>query len=101
MAAFTPGTVPSHINTYERLAVWAAQVIQDISGPQEVRVVENEPAYPRASVSVSKTADGRAHFICSLFVPCNEAELNSPTEKTWMAAEDINTTAPHVNLLDN
>lgn len=101
MAALSLASIPSGINTYERLVVWAAQCMQSIANGEQVNVVENEPASLLSSVQVANTADGRDRFILSLYIPCDRAGLNSATQKTWMAAQDVATTAPHINLLSN
>lgn len=101
MAALTLASIPSSINTYERLAVWAIQCLQSIANGEEVNVVQNEPASQVAQCQVSVTADGRDRFILSAYVPCDRNALNAPTAKTWMAATDIAATAPHTNLLSN
>lgn len=93
--------VPSSINTWERLAVWAAQVASNLAQAQTVQTVQGEPEQPVASVSVVRLADGRSYFATLNYIRVDEAELNSPTEKTWMAAMDMSTAQPHVNLLSN
>jgi hypothetical protein len=50
---------------------------------------------------VAVTADNVERFILSAYIPLDFNELNSPTQKTWMAAKDIATAAPHSNLLSN
>jgi hypothetical protein len=50
-------------------------------------------------VQVAVTADGEDRFIISAYLPIDLAGLNSGTEKTWMAANDVSTAAPHANLL--
>lgn len=101
MAALTLSSIPSSINTYERLAVWAIQCLQSIANGEEVNVVQNEPPAQVAQCQVSVTADGRDRFILAAYVPLDRNALNSPTAKTWMAASDIAATAPHTNLLSN
>jgi hypothetical protein len=39
--------------------------------------------------------------IVVVYLPVDFDALNSPTAKTWMAAQDIAATAPHTNLLSN
>lgn len=101
MAALSLSSIPSLINTYERLLVWSAQCLQSIANGEQVNVVDNEPASLLASVQVANTADGRDRFVISVYVPCDRNALNSPTNKTWMAAQDVANTAPHVNFLSN
>jgi hypothetical protein len=101
MAALTLASIPSTINTYERLAVWAIQCLQSIANGQEVNVQENGGSVPIAQVQVAVTADNVDRFILTAFVPLDLGDLNSPTAKTWMAAKAISNTAPHTNLLSN
>lgn len=101
MAALTLSSIPSGINTYERLAVWAIQCLQSIANGEETNVVQNQPAVPTAQCQVGVTADNRDRFILTAYVPCDRNGLNSATQKTWMAAQDIASTAPHTNLLSN
>jgi hypothetical protein len=101
MAALDLATIPSNINTYERLLVWAAQCVADIASPKEIQPVLNEPSVPQASVATAVIATGENMFIIGAYVPFDPGELNSPSEKTWMAAVDINNTDPHLNLRSN
>jgi hypothetical protein len=54
-----------------------------------------------AQCQVSVTADNQDRFILTAYVPVDREALNSATAKTWMAAQDIATAAPHSNLLSN
>lgn len=101
MAALILSSIPSGINTHERLAVWAIQCLQSIANGEETNVVQNQPAVPTAQCQVGVTADNRDRFILTAYIPLNRNDLNSPTAKTWMAAQDIASTAPHTNLLSN
>ena len=101
MSALTLGNIPSNINTYERLLVWAAQCCQSIANGQEVNVVENTGSVPTAQVQVAVTADNADRFIVTAYVPLDRDALNAADNKTWMAAEDIAASAPHSNLLSN
>lgn len=101
MAALTLSAIPSSINTYERLAVWAIQSLQSISNGQQVNVIDSAGSVPLAQCQVSVTADNLDRFILTAYVPLDLAALNSATAKTWMAAKDIATAAPHSNLLSN
>jgi hypothetical protein len=94
-------SIPNGINTFERLLVWAAQCCQSISNGTEVNVQENAGSVPIAQVQLGATADGTYRFIVTAYIPCDANALNSSTLKTWMAAEDIATAAPHTNLLSN
>jgi hypothetical protein len=101
VAALTLSTIPSNINTYERLLIWAAQCCQSIANGQQVNAVEGIGSVPLAQVQVAVTADNADRFVVSAYIPMNRNNLNSPSEKTWMAASDIAATAPHSNLLSN
>jgi len=101
MAALDLTDIPSSINTYERLLVWAAQCCQSIANGQQVNVIENGGNVPAAQVQVAITADNVARFIVTAYVPLDQGDLNSATAKTWMAAKDLASTAPHTNLLSN
>lgn len=101
MTALVLANIPSTINTYERLAVWAIQCLQSISSNQEVLVQQNAAPVPIAQCQFSVTSDGVDRFILSGYLPCDRNAINSPTAKTWMATSDIGTAAPHTNLLSN
>lgn len=101
MAALTLSTIPNAINTYERLALWVAQCLQDIANNASVNVVRDEGSVPRAQVQISKIADGTDTAIVSIYLPIDFDALNSPTAKTWMAAQDISTAPPNTVYLSN
>jgi hypothetical protein len=101
MAALTLANIPSSINTYERLLLWAAQCCQSIGNGQQVNAVSGEAQVPLAAVQITKTADNVDRAIVVVYLPVDFDALNNPSQKTWMAAEDIANTAPHSNLLSN
>jgi hypothetical protein len=101
VAALSLAAIPSNINTYERLLIWAAQCCQSIANGQQVNAVEGVGSVPLAQVQVAVTADNADRFVVSAYIPMDRNQLNSPDEKTWMAAKDIAATAPHSNLLSN
>jgi hypothetical protein len=101
MASLTLSSIPSSINTYERLAVWALQSLQSIANGEEVNVVAGASSVPIAQCQVAVTADNKDRFILTAYVPLDRNALNSSTAKTWMAASDISSAAPHTNLLSN
>lgn len=101
MTALVLANIPSGINTYERLAAWSIMCLQSISNGEEVNVTTGTASYPIAQVQVAVTADGKDRFIISAYLPIDRNALNAPTAKTWMAASDIATAAPHTNLLSN
>lgn len=101
MASLSLSSIPSSINTYERLAVWALQSLQSIANGEEVNVVTGTSSVPIAQVQVAVTADNTDRFVLTAYVPMDRNALNSGTQKTWMAALDISAAAPHSNLLSN
>lgn len=101
MAALDLTTIPSNINTYERLLFWAAQCCQSIANGLEVNAVTGESQVPLAQVQITKTADNVDRGIVVVYLPVDFDALNDPTNKTWMAAKDIASTTPHSNLLSN
>jgi hypothetical protein len=101
VAALTLSNIPSSINTYERLAVWALQCCQSIANGEEVNVVAGASSVPIAQVQVAVTADNQDRFVLTAYVPLDRDALNSATAKTWMAAKDIAAAQPHSNLLSN
>jgi hypothetical protein len=101
MAALSLSDIPSHINTFERLAFWVAQALQDIANGDTINAVLGEGQVPIAQAQINKTADGVDRAILVMYLPVSYADLNSPTEKTWMAAMDIATAAPNAVFLAN
>ena len=101
MAALTLASIPSSINTYERLLMWAAQCCASIANGAQVNAVSGEAQVPLAAVQITKTADNVDRAIAVVYLAVDMDALNSPTAKTWMAAKDIAATAPHSNLLSN
>lgn len=101
MTALNLANIPSNINSYERLLVWAAQACQSISNGGQTNAVANVPQVPTVQVQVAVTADNQDRFIVSAYIPVDREALNSGTQKTWMAAKDISEATPHTNLLSN
>jgi hypothetical protein len=101
MAALTLGQIPSGINTYERLLMWAGQCCQSISNGEEINAVQDGGSVPLAQVQIAKTADNVDRAVVIVYLPVDVNALNSATQKTWMAAKDISEAAPHTNLLSN
>jgi hypothetical protein len=101
VAALTLSNIPSSINTYERLAVWAIQCCQSIANGLETNVVAGQESVPAAQCQVAVTADNVDRFILTAYLPVDRDALNSATAKTWMAAKDLASAAPHSNLLSN
>lgn len=101
MTALTLSAIPSDINSYERLAFWVVQCLQNMSNGEEVNAVQGEGSVPIAQAQIAKTADGRDRAILVAYVPIDFAALNDPEAKTWMAAEDLSTAAPATVFLSN
>jgi hypothetical protein len=101
MAALNLASIPSNINSYERLLMWAAQCCQSIANGLQVNAISGEAQVPLAQIQIAKTADNVDRAIAVVYLPVNVNALNDPAQKTWMAALDISATAPHSNLLSN
>ena len=101
MAVLDLADIPSNINSYERLAVWAIQCLQSSANGEEVNVISGGSSVPIAQCQVAVTADNADRFVLSAYVPLDRDALNSSTQKTWMAAQDVSNAAPHGNLLSN
>jgi len=95
MAALTLANIPNHINTFERLLVFAAQALQSSANGLTVAAVAGQGVQPACQVQVAVLADNTPRFVVSAYVPCDLNGLNSATEKTWMAANDLATAAPN------
>ena len=101
MTALVLSEIPSAINSYERLAFWVIQCLQNTSNGEEINAVKGAGSVPIAQAQVAKTADGRDRAILVAYVPINYAALNDPEEKTWMAAQDLSNAAPAAVFLSN
>ncbi len=101
MTALNLESIPSGINTYERLAFWVIQCLQNTSNGDEVNAVQGEGSVPIAQAQIAKTADGRDRTILVAYLPIDFAALNDPENKTWMAAQDISAAAPAAVFLSN
>ncbi len=101
MTALNPSAIPSGINTYERLAVWAIQCLSNMANGDQVLVVEGQGQVPKAQCQFTVRADNVSSFILSAYIPANEADINNPNQKSWMAAQDISSATPHTNFLSN
>jgi len=95
VTALSLSSIPSHINSYERLMFWCAQVLQDTSAGLTVKVLDNAPPVPVAQVQLARVADATDRAIVQVYLPIVFDDLNSSTEKTWMAASDIVTASPN------
>lgn len=95
MTALSLASIPSAINTYERLALWVAQVLQDTTNGLSVNVIPNEGSVPRCQVQLSKVADGTDTAIISLYIPIDWDVINSTSSKSWMSALDVSTATPN------
>ena len=101
MTALNVANIPNGINSYERLAFWVAQVLQDTANGLSVNVIPNEGSVPRCQVQLSKVADGTDTAIISLYIPIDFDALNHATNKTWLAAMDVSTATPNAVYLSN
>lgn len=101
MTALTLSSIPTAINSYERLMFWLAQALQDIANGASVNVIQNEGNVPRVQVQLAKVADGTDTAIVSAYLPINFDGLNDPDNKSWMSALDIATAAPNSVYLSN
>jgi hypothetical protein len=101
MAALVLSAIPSNINSYERLLVWAAQALQSSANGATLNAIAGAGSQPTVQVQVVVAADNTDRFVVSAFVPLDRDALNDGTQKTWMAAEDITTAAPHANFGTN
>jgi hypothetical protein len=101
MTALNLESIPSGINTYERLAFWVIQCLQNTSNGDEVNAVQGEGSVPIAQAQIAKTADGRDRTILVAYLPIDFSALNDPENKTWMAAQDISAAAPAAVFLSN
>lgn len=101
MTALTLSAIPSNINSYERLLVWAAQALQSAANGATLNAIQGAGSQPTVQVQVVVAADNTDRFVVSAFVPLDRDGLNSGSQKTWMSAEDITTATPHSNFSTN
>jgi hypothetical protein len=101
MTALSLSEIPSNINSYERLAFWVIQCLQNTSNGEEINAVQGEGSVPIAQAQIAKTADGRDRAILVAYVPIDFAALNDPDQRTWMAAQDLSNAAPAAVFLSN
>jgi hypothetical protein len=72
-----------------------------IANGQVVNVEQNQPSVPLVQVAVGVTADNKDRMIVSAYLPVDYPALNSGSQKTWMAVQDISSAAVHTNLTTN
>ena len=101
MTALSLASIPSNINTYERLAFWVIQCLQNTANGETVNAVQGEGQVPLAQAQIAQTADGRDRAILVAYVPIDYAALNTSDQKTWMAAQDLSDAAPATVFLSN
>jgi hypothetical protein len=101
MTALDRTKFPSTANTYERALVWAAQCVQNIASGKTVLVQQNLPQERACQVSLVTCADGKDYFQIVAYIECDVPALNSGEIKTWGAAIDVSSAAPHVNFNSN
>lgn len=101
MTALSLASIPSNINSYERLAAWVIQAMQSAASGNTVKVVDGQAPIPTIQCSVGIIADGTFRYILQAYVPCDQVQLATSTAKSWMAAQDIVTAAPNTAFLTN
>lgn len=101
MSNLAIANIPSGINSYERLAVWVIQALQNVGNGMEVNVQRDQQAQPIASAQLVTTADGVYRWMVTAYLPCDQNAINSATEKTWMSTMAISSAAPHATFLSN
>jgi hypothetical protein len=101
MASLTLSNIPSHVNTFERLLVFAAMAIQSSANGKTVSVRAGEGPTPECQVQIGVGADNVARFAVSAYIPVDMNAINDPSEKTWMAAQEVSASAPHTNFSAN
>jgi ABC-type xylose transport system permease subunit len=101
MTALNLASIPSAINTIEALLVWCGMFLQSTTNGLQVNAVAGEAQVPAAGVTIGKIADNTDRAVVLAYVPIDINQLNSPTQKAWMAARDLSNAAPHSNLLSN
>jgi hypothetical protein len=101
MTALALSSIPPAINTVERLIAWAGMTLQNVNLTKTINVTADTAAVPQAQVQYAVFPNGVPHFAVTVYVPVDDAAVNSPTQKVWMAANEISTATPHINFLSN
>lgn len=101
MTAFALASIPSDINTLERLLVFAAQALASAANGKTVNVATGEAQQPYCSVNTAVLANDKYHWIVSAYLEFDIGDLNDPDSKTWMSAKDVTLSTPHVNFGGN
>jgi hypothetical protein len=101
MTALSLASIPSNINSYERLLVWSAQALQSAANGATLNAIQGAGSQPTVQVQVVVAADNSDRFVVSAFIPLDRNGLNDPDEKSWMAAQDVTVAAPHANFGSN
>lgn len=101
MTALALSSIPSDINSYERLLTWCAQAMSSAANGKTVNVFNGEAQQPQVSVSFSTLADDQTYYAVTAYVRADWADVSSPSNKPWMAAKDVVTANPHANFLGN
>jgi hypothetical protein len=81
--------------------MWVGQCLMSTTNGADVNVTQGSPTQAVASVQLGITADGFNRAIVVIYLPYDKDALNSPTQKTWMSAQEFNQATPHANLLSN
>lgn len=101
MASLTLGNIPNHINTHERLLVWAAMALQSACNGKTAAVIPNQGSSPLCQVQMGVAADNTTRFVVSAYIPLDPTLLAQPGEKLWMAATEATASAPNGNYMAN
>ncbi len=101
MTALALSAIPSGINSYERLLVYAAMAMASAANGKTINVFNGEAQQPQVSVSFSTLADDKTYYVVTAYVRANMADIADPSEKPWMAAQDVVSASPHVNFEGN
>ena len=98
MTAFSKTQLPDSVNTVERLAVWAAMVLQKAANGATITAVLNQGATPQASVQYGTLADGQDYFVSTVYTRADIATINDGTSKPFLAPMEITNNAIHPNF---
>jgi hypothetical protein len=101
MTAIALNSIPSRINTAERLLTYAAMLVENAANDAKVNVQQGQPSQPICSVAVQQTADGIRRYIIAAYIPIDPVIYADIAEKRWMAARDVTLAAAHTVFNSN
>lgn len=101
VAALTLSSIPSGIDTIEKLFVWSAMSLASASNGLQVNAVPDEGQVRAISVSTGVDASNTDRFFVGGYIPYNPSILADGSQKPWQAALAITTSAPHSNFMGN